>query len=162
MRARHWVSVVTLKSELLSVTVIAVPCVAVPESNWWNGQPFMSIDLCRPHAGGTQWSMCVCLFNHCSHCLSHCNFHNMSKKMSNLLKCGLELKMNWFNWSILISSGFQFQFNSNSKSFNSIPIQFMLNWIELIINSNSIHQLIRALDPNDKNVSMVKIMAYKL
>ena len=44
-----------------------------------------------------------------------------------------------------ISSGFQFQFNSNSKSFNSIPIQFMLNWIELIINSNSIHELIRAL-----------------
>ena len=67
------------------------------------------------------------------------------KKMSNLVKCGLELKMNWLNWSILISSGFQFQFNSNSKSFNSIPIQFMLNWIELIINSNSIHELIRAL-----------------
>ena len=65
--------------------------------------------------------------------------------MSNLVKCGLELKMNWLNWSILISSGFQFQFNSNSKSFNSIPIQFMLNWIELIINSNSIHELIRAL-----------------
>ena len=65
--------------------------------------------------------------------------------MSNLVKCGVELKMNWLNWSILISSGFQFQFNSNSKSFNSIPIQFMLNWIELIINSNSIHELIRAL-----------------
>ena len=53
--------------------------------------------------------------------------------------------MNWLNWIIPISSGFQFQFNSNSKSFNSIPIQFMLNWIELIINSNSIHELIRAL-----------------
>ena len=65
--------------------------------------------------------------------------------MFNLVKWGVELKMNWLNWSIPISSGFQFQFNSNSKSFNSIPIQFMLNWIELIINSNSIHELIRAL-----------------
>ena len=62
--------------------------------------------------------------------------------MFNLVKWGVELKM---NWSIPISSGFQFQFNSNSKSFNSIPIQFMLNWIELIINSNSIHELIQAL-----------------
>ena len=44
-----------------------------------------------------------------------------------------------------LSIPIQFQFNSNSKSFNSIPIQFMLNWIELIINSNSIHELIRAL-----------------
>ena len=66
-------------------------------------------------------------------------------KKVNLVKWGVELKMNWLNWSIPISSGFQFQFNSNSKSFNSIPIQFMLNWIELIINSNSIHELIRAL-----------------
>ena len=66
-------------------------------------------------------------------------------KKFNLVKWGVELKMNWLNWSIPISSGFQFQFNSNSKSFNSIPIQFMLNWIELIINSNSIHELIRAL-----------------
>ena len=67
------------------------------------------------------------------------------KKVLNHVKWGVELKMNWLNWSIPISSGFQFQFNSNSKSFNSIPIQFMLNWIELIINSNSIHELIRAL-----------------
>ena len=66
-------------------------------------------------------------------------------KKFNLVKWGVELKMNWLNWSIPISWGFQFQFNSNSKSFNSIPIQFMLNWIELIINSNSIHELIRAL-----------------
>ena len=69
------------------------------------------------------------------------------KKVLNHVKWGVELKMNWLNWSIPISSGFQFQFNSNSKSFNSIPIQFMLNWIELIINSNSIHELIRALPP---------------
>ena len=67
------------------------------------------------------------------------------KKMFNLVKLGVELKMNWLNGSIPISSGFQFQFNSNSKSLNSNPIQFMLNWIELIINSNSIHELIRAL-----------------
>ena len=53
------------------------------------------------------------------------------KKVLNHVKWGVELKMNWLNWSIPISSGFQFQFNSNSKSFNSIPIQFMLNWIEL-------------------------------
>ena len=66
--------------------------------------------------------------------------------MFNLVKRGVEFKMNWLNWSIPISPGFQFQFNSNSKPFNSIPIQFMLNWIELIINSNSIHELIRALD----------------
>ena len=66
-------------------------------------------------------------------------------KKFNLVKWGVELKTNWLNWSIQISWGFQFQYNSNSKSFNSIPIQFMLNWIELIINSNSIHELIRAL-----------------
>ena len=70
------------------------------------------------------------------------------KKMFNLVKLGVELKMNWLNGSIPISSGFQFQFNSNSKSLNSNPIQFMLNWIELIINSNSIHELIRALVSN--------------
>ena len=101
----------------------------------------MSKDPCRPHTGNTQWSMWVCLLTW--DCLLHYNFHNMAyKKMFNLIKWGVELKM---NWSIPISSGFQFQFNSNSKSFNSIPIQFMLNWIELIINSNSIHELIRAL-----------------
>ena len=104
----------------------------------------MSKDPCRPHTGNTQWSMWVCLLTW--DCLLHYNFHNMAyKKMSNLVKWGVELKMNWLNWSIPISSSFQFQFNSNSKSFNSIPIQFMLNWIELIINSNSIHELIRAL-----------------
>ena len=104
----------------------------------------MSKDPCRPHTGNTQWSMWVCLLTW--DCLLHYNFHNMAyKKMFNLIKWGVELKMNWLNWSIPISSGFQFQFNSNSKSFNSIPIQFMLNWIELIINSNSIHELIRAL-----------------
>ena len=103
----------------------------------------MSKDPCRPHTGNTQWSMWVCLLTW--DCLLHYNFHNMAyKKMFNLVKWGVELKMNWLNWSIPISSGFQFQFNSNSKSFNSIPIQFMLNWIELIINSNSIHELIRA------------------
>ena len=104
----------------------------------------MSKDPCRPHTGNTQWSMWVCLLTW--DCLSHYNFHNMAyKKKFNLVKWGVELKMNWLNWSIPISSGFQFQFNSNSKSFNSIPIQFMLKWIELIINSNSIHELIRAL-----------------
>ena len=104
----------------------------------------MSKDPCRPHTGNTQWSMWVCLLTW--DCLLHYNFHNMAyKKKFNLVKWGVELKMNWLNWSIPISSGFQFQFNSNSKSFNSIPIQFMLNWIELIINSNSIHELIRAL-----------------
>ena len=101
----------------------------------------MSKDPCRPHTGNTQRSMWVCLLTW--DCLSHYNFHNMAyKKKFNLVKWGVELKM---NWSIPISSGFQFQFNSNSKSFNSIPIQFMLKWIELIINSNSIHELIRAL-----------------
>ena len=105
----------------------------------------MSKDPCRPHTGNTQWSMWVCLLTW--DCLSHYNFHNMAyKKVLNHVKWGVELKMNWLNWSIPISSGFQFQFNSNSKSFNSIPIQFMLNWIELIINSNSIHELIRALN----------------
>ena len=104
----------------------------------------MSKDPCRPHTGNTQWSMWVCLLTW--DCLSHYNFHNMAyKKVFNHVKWGVELKMNWLNWSIPISSGFQFQFNSNSKSFNSIPIQFMLNWIELIINFNSIHELIRAL-----------------
>ena len=99
----------------------------------------MSKDPCRPHTGNTQWSMWVCLLTW--DCLLHYNFHNMAyKKMFNLIKWGVALKMNWLNWSIPISSGFQFQFNSNSKSFNSIPIQFMLNWIELIINSNSIHE----------------------
>ena len=49
------------------------------------------------------------------------------KKVLNHVKWGDELKM---NWSIPISSGFQFQFNSNSKSFNSISIQFRLNWID--------------------------------
>ena len=89
--------------------------------------------------------MWVCLLTW--DCLLLYNFHNMAyNKMFNLVKWGVELKMNWLNWSIPISSGFQFQFNSNSKSFNSIPIQFMLNWIELIINSNSIHELIRALN----------------
>ena len=73
--------------------------------------------------------------------------------MFDLVKWGVELKMNWLNWSIPISSGFQFQFNSNSKSFNSIPIQFMLNWIELIINSNSIHELIRALVTNENKIT---------
>ena len=91
--------------------------------------------------------MWVCLLTW--DCFLHYNFHNHDnmayKKMFNLVKWGVELKMNWLNWTIPISSGFQFQFNSNSKSFNSIPIQFMLNWIELIINSNSIHELIRAL-----------------
>ena len=104
----------------------------------------MSKDPCRPHTGNTQWSMWVCLLTW--DCLSHYNFHNMAyKKVFNHVKWGVELKMNWLNWSIPISSGFQFQFNSNSKSFNSIPIQFMLNWIELIINFNSIDELIRAL-----------------
>ena len=104
----------------------------------------MSKDPCRPHTVNTQWSMWVCLLT--LDCLSHYNFHNMAyKKKFNLVKWGVELKMNWLNWSIPISSVFQFQFNSNSKSCNSIPIQFMLNWIELIINSNSIHELIRAL-----------------
>ena len=105
----------------------------------------MSKDSCRFHTGNTQWSMWVCLLTW--DCLSHYSFHNMAyKKMFNLVKLGVELKMNWLNGSIPISSGFQFQFNSNSKSLNSNPIQFMLNWIELIINSNSIHELIRALD----------------
>ena len=104
----------------------------------------MSKDSCRFHTGNTQWSMWVCLLTW--DCLSHYSFHNMAyKKMFNLVKLGVELKMNWLNGSIPISSGFQFQFNSNSKSLNSNPIQFMLNWIELIINSNSIHELIRAL-----------------
>ena len=107
----------------------------------------MIIPLCQKTPAdpilGTQWSMWVCLLTW--DCLSHYNFHMAYKKMFNLVRWGVELKMNWLNWSIPISSGFQFQFNSNSKSFNSIPIQFMLNWIELIINSNSIHELIRAL-----------------
>ena len=47
---------------------------------WCNGQPLMSKDPCRPHAGDTQWSMWVCLFNHCNHCLSSYNFHDMSYK----------------------------------------------------------------------------------
>ena len=60
-------------------------------------------------------------------------------KKFNLVKWGVELKMNWLNWSIPISWGFQFQFNSNSKSFNSIPIQFMLNlnWIDYQFQFNS-------------------------
>ena len=96
----------------------------------------MSKDPCRPHTGNTQWSMWVCLLTW--DCLSHYNFHNMAyKNMFNLVKWGVELKMNWLNWSIPISSGFQFQFNSNSKSFNSIPIQFMLNWIEYQFQFNS-------------------------
>ena len=104
----------------------------------------MSKDSCRFHTGNTQWSMWICLLTW--DCLSHYSFHNMAyKKMFNLVKLGVELKMNWLNGSIPISSGFQFQFNSNSKSLNSNPIQFILNWIELIINSNSIHELIRAL-----------------
>ena len=80
-------------------------------------------------------------------------------KKFNLVKWGVELKMNWLNWSIPTSSGFQFQFNSNSKSFNSIPIQFMLNWIELNINSNSIHELIRALLTDDKS-TLFQAMAW--
>ena len=116
----------------------------------------MSKDPCRPHTGKTQWSMWVCLLTW--DCLLHYNFHNMAyKKMFNLVKWGVELKMNWLNWSIPISSGFQFQFNSNSKSFNSIPIQFMLNWIELIINSNSIHELIRALHLTSIGIPMLKV-----
>ena len=103
--------------------------------NWCNGYPFMSKDPCRPHTGNTQWSMWVCLLT--LDCLPHYSFHNMAyKKMFNLVKWGVELKMNWLNWSIPISSGFQFNSNSNSKSFNSfelnwlsIPIQFM-NWSE--------------------------------
>ena len=119
----------------------------------------MSKDPCRPHTGNTQWSMWVCLLTW--DCLLHYNFHNMAyKKMFNLVKWGVELKMNWLNWSIPISSGFQFPFNSNSKSFNSIPIQFMLNWIELIINSNSIHELIRALGLNDVRSTLVQVMAW--
>ena len=73
---------------------------------------------CRPHTGNTQWSMWVCLLTW--DCLLHYNFHNMAyKKISNPVKWGVELKMNWLNWSILISSGFQFQFNSYDSQ---IPI----------------------------------------
>ena len=85
---------------------------------------------------------CACLHGIACHTTISIIWHT---KKFNLVKWGVELKMNWLNWSIPISSGFQFQFNSNSKSFNSIPIQFILNWIELIINSNSIHELIWAL-----------------
>ena len=80
--------------------------------------------------------------------------------MFNLVKWGFELKMNRLNWSIPISSGFQFHFNSNSKSFNSIPIQFMLNWIELIINFNSIHELIRALYIISYHIISYHIISY--
>ena len=83
--------------------------------------------------------MCVCLHRIACHTAISIIWHT---KKFNFVKLGVELKM---NWSIPISADFQFQFNSNSKSFNSIPIQFMLNWIESIINSNSIHELIRAL-----------------
>ena len=74
-------------------------------------------------------------------------------KKDKLVKLGVELKTNWLNWSIPIISGFQFQFNSNSKSFNSIPVQLMLNWIEMIINSNSILELVRALSGNHHYVA---------
>ena len=114
-------------------------------SNWYNGHPLMSKDPCRPHTGNTQWGIChgyACSHGIACHTTISIIWHT---KKFNLVKWGVELKMNWLNWSIPISWGSQFQFNSNSKSFNSIPIQFMLNWIELIINSNSIHELIRAL-----------------
>ena len=60
------------------------------------------------------------------------------KKVLNHVKWGVELKMSWLNWSIPISSGFQFQF----KIF-----QFNSCWIEL--NWLSIHELIRALAISD-------------
>ena len=96
---------------------------------------------------GTHNGACgyACLHGIACHTTISITHVSHTKKMFNLVKWGVELKMNWLNWSIPISSGFQFQFSSNSKSFNSIPIQFTLNWIELIINSNSIHELIRAL-----------------
>ena len=55
--------------------------------------------------------------------------------MLNLVKRGVELKMIWLNWSILIMWGFLFQFNSNSKSCNSFSIQFYaeLNWLSIPI-----------------------------
>ena len=66
-----------------------------------------------------------------------------TKKMSSLVKWGIELKMNWLNWSIPISWGFWFQFNSNSKSFNSIPIQFM-TWSEPCMSPYGVIQWVEA------------------
>ena len=101
--------------------------------------------------------MCVCLHRIDCHTAISIIWHT---KKFNFVKLGVELKMNWLNWSIPISTDFQFQFNSNSKSFNSIPIQFMLNWIELIINSNSIHELIRALEEWQDKVSFCSLIRF--
>ena len=94
----------------------------------------MSKDPCRPHTGNTQWSMWACLLTW--DCLSHYNFHNVAyKKVLNHVKWGVELKMNWLNWSIPISSGFQFQFKI--FQFNSNSIHAELNWIDYQFQFNS-------------------------
>ena len=110
------------------------------ELNHWkylkvcNGQPFMSKDLCRPHAGGTHCSMWVCLFNHCSHCLSHCNLLVKPCKTRSWIENELIELINsdQFRLSIPIQNlSIQFQFNSCWIELNwlSILIQFM-NWSE--------------------------------
>ena len=94
----------------------------------------MSKDSCRFHTGNTQWSMWVCLLTW--DCLSHYSFHDMAyKKMFNLVKLGVELKMNWLNGSIPISSGFQFQFKISQFKSNSIHAE--LNWIDYQFQFNS-------------------------
>ena len=94
----------------------------------------MSKDSCRFHTGNTQWSMWVCLLTW--DCLSHYSFHDMAyKKMFNLVKLGVELKMNWLNGSIPISSGFQFQFKISQFKSNSVHAE--LNWIDYQFQFNS-------------------------
>ena len=56
-------------------------------------------------------------------------------KKFNLVKWGVELKMNWLNWSIPISWGFQFQFKI--FQFNSNSIHAELNWIDYQFQFNS-------------------------
>ena len=76
IRCVHW----TMQMGVLLTWIMAQSTAIVMSKVRCNSQSFIPKDLCRPHAGSTQWSMWVCLFNHCSHCLSHCNFHNMSYK----------------------------------------------------------------------------------
>ena len=78
----------------------------------------------------------ICLFNHCSHCLSHCNFHDMTYK-KNVEPCKMR---NWIENELieLINSNqlrllfpIQFQFKIIQFQFNSCWIE--LNWLPIPI-----------------------------
>ena len=104
----------------------------------------MSKTLADPILGTHNGALgCACLHGIACHTAISIIWHTKMLTLQNE-----EWNWKWIDWIDHVRS--VQVFNSNSLSIQNISIQFQFNscWIELIINSNSIHELIRALFDN--------------